>query len=147
MPRKDRRWTMSEPEMRSLLTTMKTMGHEALAHDLFFDCFPELGSVLQMGGMKTTSLFRMALLYFLFVLTSPIFPSSPFIPAILSPHPPIVIDGDDNFTSTNGVTGGRGGATDPYVIEGWLIDATSSNGITIRQTRAHLVIRNLTIEA
>ena len=67
MPQKDRRWTMSEPEMKSLLTTTKTMGHEALAHELFFDCFPELGSVLQMGGMKTTSLFRMALLYFLFV--------------------------------------------------------------------------------
>jgi len=58
---------MSEPEMKSLVTTMKTVGHEALAHDLFFDCFPELGSILQMGGMKTTSLFRMALLYFLFV--------------------------------------------------------------------------------
>ena len=54
-----------QQEMKSLLTTMKTVGHEALAHDLFFDCFPELGSVLQMGGMKTTSLFRMALLYFL----------------------------------------------------------------------------------
>jgi hypothetical protein len=58
---------MSEMEMKSLLTTMKIMGHEELAHNLFFDCFPELGSVLQMGGMKTTSLFRMALLYFLFV--------------------------------------------------------------------------------
>src|SRR2546426_2526321 len=67
MPREGRRWTMSEQEMKSLLTTMKTMGHEALAHDLFFDCFPELDSVLQIGGMKTTSLFRMALLYFLFV--------------------------------------------------------------------------------
>ena len=67
MPRKDRRWTMSEQELKSLLTTMKTMGHEALAHDLFFDCFPELDSVLTMGDMKTTSLFRMALLYFLFV--------------------------------------------------------------------------------
>jgi len=49
MPRKGRRWTMSEQEMKSLLTTMKTAGHETLAHDLFFDCFPELGSVLQMG--------------------------------------------------------------------------------------------------
>src|SRR5438128_10280349 len=67
MPRKARRWTMSEQEMKSLLKTMKTMGHEELAHNLFFDCFPELGSVLQIGGMKTTSLFRMALLYFLFV--------------------------------------------------------------------------------
>ena len=67
MPRKGRPWTMSEQEMRSLLTTMKTMGHEKLAHELFFDCFPELDSVLKMGGLKTTSLFRMALLYFLFV--------------------------------------------------------------------------------
>ena len=58
---------MSELEMKLLLTTMKAMGHEQLAHELFFDCFPELGSVLRIGGMKTTSLFRMALLYFLFV--------------------------------------------------------------------------------
>ena len=58
---------MSELEMKLLLTTMKAMGHEHLAHELFFDCFPELGSVLRISGMKTTSLFRMALLYFLFV--------------------------------------------------------------------------------
>ena len=67
MPRKGRRWTMSEQEMKSLLTTMKSISHEELAHDLFFDCFPELDSVLKLGDMKTTSLFRMALLYFLFV--------------------------------------------------------------------------------
>ncbi len=36
--------------MKSLSTTMKTVGPEALAHDLFFDCFPELGSVLQSGA-------------------------------------------------------------------------------------------------
>jgi hypothetical protein len=58
---------MSEQEMESLLATMKIMGHEKLAHNRFFDCFPELGSVLEMGGMQTTSLFRMALVYFLFV--------------------------------------------------------------------------------
>ena len=67
MPRKGERWTMSEQEMKSLLTTMRVMGHEELAHNLFFDCFPELGSILKIGGLKTTSLFRMALLYFLFV--------------------------------------------------------------------------------
>src|SRR3989442_1184192 len=83
----------------------------------------------------------------LIVLGSPSIASTPVTPAILTPHAPIVIDGDDNFTAPNGVTTGTGGAADPYVIEGWLIDATSSNGITIRQTRAHLVIRNLTIEA
>ena len=43
--------------MKSLLATLKSMGHEKLAHDLFFNCFPELGSVLKMGDMKTTSLF------------------------------------------------------------------------------------------
>src|SRR2546422_9907513 len=67
MPRKGRRWTMSEQEMKSLLMSMKTMGHEELAHELFLDCFPEAGSGLGVGGMKTTSLFRMGLLYFLFV--------------------------------------------------------------------------------
>ena len=83
----------------------------------------------------------------LIVLSSPSIASTPVTPAILTAHAPIVIDGDDNFTAPNGVTTGTGGAADPYVIEGWRIDATSSNGITIRQTRAHLVIRNLTIEA
>src|SRR5207249_9824550 len=68
-------------------------------------------------------------------------------PAMLTQHAPILIEGDNKFTAPNGVTAGTGGAADPYVIQGWLIDATSSNGITIRQTRAHLVIRNLTIEA
>ena len=81
------------------------------------------------------------------VLGSSSIASTPVTPAILTPHAPIVIEGDSNFTSPNGVTRGTGSPSDPFVIEGWLIDATSSNGITIRQTRAHLMIRNLTIEA
>src|SRR2546427_293115 len=89
----------------------------------------------------------LGVLALLFVLGSPGFASTPVAPAILTQHAPILIEGDNNFTAPNGVTAGTGGAADPYVIEGWLIDATSSNGITIRQTRAHLVIRNLTIEA
>src|SRR5881397_3514058 len=89
----------------------------------------------------------LGVLALLFVLGSPGFASTPVVPAILTQHAPILIEGDNNFTAPNGVTAGTGGAADPYVIEGWLIDATSSNGITIRQTRAHLLIRNLTIEA
>src|SRR3989441_857017 len=89
----------------------------------------------------------LGVLALLFVLGSPGFASTPVVPAILTQHAPILIEGDNNFTAPNGVTAGTGGAADPYVIQGWLIDATSSNGITIRQTRAHLVIRNLTIEA
>src|SRR2546426_656524 len=88
----------------------------------------------------------LGVLALLFVLGSPSIASTPVAPAILTHHAPILIEGDNNFTELNGVTDGTGGAADPYVIEGWLIDATSSNGITIRQTRAHLVIRNLTIE-
>ncbi len=69
-------------------------------------------------------------------------------PAVaLMPHSPISIDGNDNFTASNGVTAGTGTPSDPYIIEGWIIDATSSNGIWIRNTDAHVVIRKLTIEA
>src|SRR5256885_5165288 len=89
---------------------------------------------------------RLGVLARLFVLGSPDFASTPVVPAILTQHAPILIEGDNNFTAPNGVTAGTGGAADPYVIEGWLIDATSSNGITIRQTRAHLLMRNLAIE-
>src|SRR3989441_5187261 len=89
----------------------------------------------------------LGVLALLFVLGSPSIASTPVAPAILTHHAPILIEGDNNFTELNGVTDGTGGAADPYVIEGWVIDATSSNGITIRQTRAHLLIRNLTIEA
>lgn len=81
------------------------------------------------------------------VLGSPSLASTPVTPATLAPHAPIVIDGDNSFTSPNGVIRGTGAATDPFVIEGWLINATSSDGITIRNTSAHLVIRNLAIEA
>ncbi len=42
MPQSARRWTMSQQEMKSLMTAMKSMGHEELAHNPFFDCFPEL---------------------------------------------------------------------------------------------------------
>ena len=83
----------------------------------------------------------------LIALSSPSIASAPVTAAILALHAPIVIDGDSNFTSPNGVTRGTGAAIDPFVIEGWLINATSSDGITIRNTSAHLVIRNLAIEA
>src|SRR2546421_12547004 len=83
----------------------------------------------------------LGVLALLFVLGSPGFASTPVAPAILTQHAPILIEGDNNFTAPNGVTAGTGGAADPYVIEGWLIDATSSNGITIRQTRAPLAFQ------
>jgi len=64
------------------------------------------------------------------------------IPGGFVSHGPILIDGDSGFTSANGVTSGSGTAVDPYVIEGWDIDASSANGIQIRNTSAHFIIRN-----
>ena len=61
-------------------------------------------------------------------------------------HPPIIIDGNDDFTSENGVTGGNGTEEDPYIIEDWIIEGGGSNkeGIFIMNTDAYFVIRNCT---
>ncbi len=58
------------------------------------------------------------------------------------PHDPIYINGNNNFTSENGVTGGSGAYNDPYVIEDWDINAGSQDGITIRNTSLHFKIMN-----
>ena len=62
-------------------------------------------------------------------------------------HDPIIIDGDEDFTSANGVTGGSGTEANPYVIEGWTIEAFESAciEITLQQTYeiVYLNLRNL----
>jgi parallel beta-helix repeat protein len=62
-------------------------------------------------------------------------------------HPPIYIEGNDNFTSENGVTRGSGTEEDPYIIENWIIvgDGSAEDGIFINNTDAHFIIRNCTI--
>ena len=55
-----------------------------------------------------------------------------------TPHDPILIRGNSNFTAANGVTGGSGTASDPYIIEGW-----ETKTIAIRHTDAHFIIRNV----
>ena len=42
-------------------------------------------------------------------------------------HDPILIVGNENFTTANGVTGGNGTEADPYVIDGWEIINSSNN--------------------
>ncbi len=64
-----------------------------------------------------------------------------------SPHDPIRIDGDAEFTGENGVVSGSGTPSEPYVIEGWVVNASAMNGIEIRATTAHFVIRNVVILA
>jgi parallel beta-helix repeat protein len=61
-------------------------------------------------------------------------------------HSPIVITDDSEFTSANGVVGGSGTSSDPYVIEGWEIDVDSSMygvGIMIMDTTAYYLIRGV----
>ncbi|MEM2583428.1 MAG: right-handed parallel beta-helix repeat-containing protein [Candidatus Thermoplasmatota archaeon] len=65
----------------------------------------------------------------------------------LTPHAPIQISGNAQFTPQNGVVGGSGTASDPYIIEGWDIDIStgSYHGISISNTNAYFVIRNCSI--
>jgi len=60
---------------------------------------------------------------------------------------PIFIDGDANFTATNGVTSGTGVPGDPYTIQGWDISAAVSNGISIRSTTASFMIRDVRVHS
>jgi len=64
----------------------------------------------------------------------------------LTQRGPITIIGDANFTRENGVVGGSGTADDPYIIEGWKIDADGYDyGISIKYTTKYFVIRNCEI--
>src|SRR3989475_5116673 len=73
-----------------------------------------------------------------------------------SPHSPISILGNAAFTAANGVTGGTGTASDPYIIAGWDINVSQSPwhgqyyngpypGIGISNTDAHFVVLNVYI--
>ncbi|MBE0517969.1 MAG: right-handed parallel beta-helix repeat-containing protein, partial [Thermoplasmata archaeon] len=65
--------------------------------------------------------------------------------SVYAEHAPILIEGDDDFTPENGVTGGSGTELDPYIVEWWEINSFSSDGIKISDTTACLVIRNVVI--
>ncbi|MEM4308267.1 MAG: right-handed parallel beta-helix repeat-containing protein [Thermoplasmata archaeon] len=69
---------------------------------------------------------------------------------------PIIIQSDEEFTPAKGVVRGSGTQADPYIIEGWNIDASTANtseypfvkvGISISQTTAHFVIRSCYIHS
>ncbi len=62
----------------------------------------------------------------------------------LQPHTSILINGNDEFTQDNGVTGGSGASNDPYVITGWNIQ-TYNNGIEIANTTAYFTITDVTV--
>jgi len=63
----------------------------------------------------------------------------------LTSHAPILIIGDASFTAANGVVSGSGTAGEPYIIEGWDINASSAGpaGIVVCNTTRHFVIRDV----
>ncbi len=64
----------------------------------------------------------------------------------LTAHASIRINSDTEFTSANGVIGGTGVKSDPYIIEGWAIDAKGGwAGIYIGNTSSYVIIRNCLI--
>lgn len=68
--------------------------------------------------------------------------------AIDNLHSPIVIDGNDDLISANGVTSGRGTAEDPYLIEDWEIEVVRGglqSGIEIRSVSCHVTIQGVTV--
>jgi parallel beta-helix repeat protein len=64
-----------------------------------------------------------------------------------TPHDPIYISGDSDFSDgdDDGVTGGTGTFSDPYVIDGWSISAGAAHGIHILNTNVYFVIANVSI--
>ncbi len=64
-----------------------------------------------------------------------------------TPHAPIYIWMDGGFFPANGVTGGTGTPSDPYIIEGWEIDASTGTGIEIYNSNAHFIIRDVYIHS
>jgi len=74
-------------------------------------------------------------------------------PSTLKPHQPILIDGLGGFTASNGVTAGDGTSGNPFIIQGWSIDASGANGIEIRNlpnawsTPVFFVVRNVFIHS
>lgn len=66
--------------------------------------------------------------------------------ASLTDHAVISISNDYEFTVENGVCSGSGTFEDPYVIEGWSIDAGEARqGIRIHGTSRPFVIRNVLV--
>ncbi len=69
-------------------------------------------------------------------------------------HVPTIIDGNNQFTSGNGVSTGTGTQWNPYIIEGWNIHVPANwnidprlwDGIRVQNTTAYFVIRNVHID-
>ena len=63
-------------------------------------------------------------------------------PRALQSHAPISIEGNANFTLSNGVVAGSGTVGNPYIIEKWSIDDPYIPGLIISDTTAHFIVRD-----
>ena len=65
----------------------------------------------------------------------------------LTPHARIYINSNSGFTKPDPVNGGGSGTqNNPYIIENWVIDASSAKGISIQNTTSYFIIRKVLIE-
>ncbi len=81
-----------------------------------------------------------------FVLLNPTLPRA----VASQSHSSILIVGNAEFTPANGVTGGTGTASDPYVIQGWNINVCWQcpyYGIEVANTTAYFRIFNVTVSS
>jgi len=70
---------------------------------------------------------------------------NPTLPANISSyvsHAPILIMSNSGFNASNGVVSGMGADSDPYIIEGWDINASTVDGIYIQDTNLSFIVRN-----
>src|SRR5438309_6027510 len=69
---------------------------------------------------------------------------TPQVGTLHTPHAPILIQGNADFTAANGVVGGSGTSEHPYLIAGWEItNVDTMEAIFIRDTDASFIIQDL----
>jgi parallel beta-helix repeat protein len=98
-----------------------------------------------MSRFETKSVVTVILALSLVVSTSSTERSQLFaVPSGYVPHGPITITSNAEFTAANGVIGGSGTSSDPYLIEGWNITApTSVDAINVTGTSSYFTIRHV----
>jgi parallel beta-helix repeat protein len=63
----------------------------------------------------------------------------------LTAHDPIVINGNAGFTNESGVVWGSGTESDPFIMEDWDINASSTHGIHVKDSDVYFVIRGCSV--
>lgn len=58
---------MKKPSTKELIEALNELHHQVLAHEVFLACFRQAVKSKELPGIKRSSLFRMALAYFLLV--------------------------------------------------------------------------------